>query len=103
MPIPAPIMRWPTELHEQGPDGDRAIMLMGHAEVAGKTFKVTALRVGQGSREPDFRDDISASAYEVSMNGMVDDVEDLVESIEPEVIVINGAHYLLWMVPWARP
>jgi hypothetical protein len=76
---------------------------MGHAEVAGKTFKVTALRVGKGSREPDFRDDIAASAYEVSMNGMVDDVEDLVDSIEPELIVFNGAHYLLWMVPSARP
>ena len=97
MPIPAPIMRWPTELDEQGPDGDCAIM------VASKMFKVTALRVGKGSWEPDFRDDIPATAYEVSMNGMVDDVEDLIDSIEPELIVINGAHYLLRMVPSARP
>jgi hypothetical protein len=103
MPIPAPKMRWPTELHERGPDGDRRIMLVGHAEVAGKEFKVTALRVDKGRREPDFRDDIPASAYEVSMSGMLDDVEDLVDSMEPELVVIDGADYLLWMVPSAHP
>jgi hypothetical protein len=96
-------MRWPTELEEQGPNEDRGIMLVGYAEVAGKAFKVAALRVYKNSRNPDFLDEVPVSAYEASLEGMLDDVEDLVGSIEPELVVINGAHYLLWMVPSAVP
>lgn len=77
-------------------------MLTGQAEVAGKAFKVVAMRVNEGGRDPDFLDNVSISSYEGSMNGMLEDVEDLVDSIEPELIIINGAYYLLWMVPSAR-
>ena len=81
---------------------DPSIMLTGDAEVAGKPFKVAALRIKERSRDPDFLDSVPESSYEASMNGMLEDVEDLVDSMEPELIVINGAHYLLWMVPSAR-
>jgi hypothetical protein len=99
MSVPAPIITWPTELREAGPSKDPAIMLMGDATIGGVAFKVTALRVREGLRGPDYHDDIPESAYEKAMDGMLDDIEDLVDSMEPERVVMNGAQYLLWIVP----
>jgi hypothetical protein len=61
-----------------------------------------ALRMREGMRTPDYRDDVPAEAYEAAMDSMVIEVEDLVDSREPDLLNINGAQYLLWMVPAAQ-
>lgn len=101
MPIQAPAMRWPRELQDQGPARDPTLLLLGEAMVAGKPFKIMALRMRRESRGPDFREDVLEEEYAASLENMVEDIEDLVDSIEPPLVVINGSHYLLWMVPQA--
>jgi hypothetical protein len=103
VPIEVPPIRWPAVFTESGPAEDPAIVLAGRAEIAGVGFTITALRMRAGFRAPDYRPDVPERIYESTMAEMVDDIEDLTESIEPERIVINGAQYLLWMVPMARP
>jgi hypothetical protein len=103
MTIQAPAMHWPRELREQGPEADPAILLVGQAMVAGKAFKIAALRMRREGRGPDFREDIPENEYAVSLESMTEDVEDLVDSIQPSLIAMNGGHYLLWMVPEADP
>ncbi|HEY5347369.1 MAG TPA: hypothetical protein VIJ72_04180 [Rhizomicrobium sp.] len=101
MPVPSPTIRWPTELREDGPAEDPEILLMGKAEVAGAAFRVMALRVRQDGRTPDYRDGVPDAAYDSGMDAMVGDIEDLADSIGPRLIPMNGAQYLLWMVPSA--
>jgi hypothetical protein len=88
-------------LREQGPEADPAILLVGQAMIAGKPFKIAALRMQRGGRGPDYRPNVPESEYAVSLECMTEDVEDLVDSIEPQLIAMNGGHYLLWMVPEA--
>ncbi len=102
MPVSAPEIDWPSELYEQGPAEDPGILFAGQAKIAGVSFKVSALRVCKGTRLPDYRDEVPEESYETSLNNMPEDIEDLVESIQPELIALNGADYLLWMVPQAR-
>jgi hypothetical protein len=101
LPIPAPTIKWPAEFIEAGPAEDSTIMLIGEAEIAGVMFRVTALRMRVGMRTPDYQDELSESEYEVDWGGMVEDVEDLVDSMKPQLINIGGTQYLLWMVPSA--
>ena len=101
MPIPLPAIEWPAELIEWGPDEDPTILLMGEAEIAGATFKVRALRMRTGMRMPDYLDDLSEAGYELEWGRMVEDVEYLVDFIEPQLVTISGTQYLLWMVPSA--
>ena len=102
MTVPTPAIAWPRDLSEEGPPEDAGILLKGEARIAGIAFHVTAVRMHPGQRTPDYRDGIAPGAYESTMDGMVDDIEDLVDSLEPELIVLNDAHYLLWMVPAAH-
>jgi hypothetical protein len=102
MPIPAPTIVWPTTLREEGPQGDPRILLGADAAVGGAAFRVRALRVRRGHRGPDYRDGVPMNAYEDALDGLLDDIEDLVDSIEPESVTIGDADYLLWMVPVGR-
>jgi hypothetical protein len=101
MPVSAPEIDWPSELKEQGPAEDPGILLAGQAKIAGVTFKVSALRMAKGARTPDYRDEVPEETYEASLDNMPEDIECLVESIQPELISLSGADYLLWMVPRA--
>jgi hypothetical protein len=103
MLIPAPAIRWPVSFVEEGPVEDPAIMLSGAVEIGSTHFRVSALRMRDGLRMPDYRDGVPESAYEDAMDGMLDDVEDLVDSMEPELLTIGAAQYLLWMVPAPAP
>lgn len=102
MPVSAPEIDWPGELEEQGPTEDPGIILVGQAKIAGVAFKVSALRMSKGTRMPDYRDEVPEKSYEASLDSMSEDIECLVDSIQPELIALNGADYLLWMVPQAR-
>ncbi len=102
MPIPIPAIQWPAHLAEKGPAEDPAVLLSGQARIGGVSFKVMALRMRDGMRMPDYRPDVSGTLYEDAMEAMVADIEDLVDSMEPELIAVGGASYLLWMVPSAR-
>lgn len=101
MPIPAPAIRWPAELIEAGPAEDTTILLVGEADVAGVIFKITALRMRTGMRTPDYLDEQFELEYEVEWGGLVEDVEDLVDFMQPQLVEIKGSQYLLWMVPSA--
>lgn len=83
----------------QGPPNDPSILLTGDAMIGNIAFKVTALRVRRTGRGPDFRDDVAEEDYAVSLESLMDGVEELSGSIEPSAIELNGALYLLWMVP----
>jgi hypothetical protein len=102
MTIPTPAIAWPHALTEEGPPEDASILLSGEARIAGIAFHVMAVRMRPGLRTPDYRDGVASSTYESAMDGMVDDIEDLVDSLEPELISLNAAQYLLWMVPAAH-
>lgn len=102
MRIPSPAIQWPAELLSTGPDRDPDILLTGDARVAGIRFRVAALRVRKGLRTPDYRADVPLSDYETALDSMQDDVEDLIGSLSPELVPLNGTDYLLWMVPFAR-
>lgn len=86
---------------EAGPAEDSTILLTGEAEIAGVIFKVTALRMRNGMRMPDYLNERFEAEYEIDWGGLVEDVEDLVDSMEPQLITIGGKQYLLWMVPSA--
>lgn len=102
MPIAAPSIQWPAQFIEEGPAEDPTILLSGRARLAGVGFKVTALRMRAGLRTPDYREDVPKKTYEPALDGMIDDIEDLMDSIEPQLLAIDGAQYLLWMVPAER-
>jgi hypothetical protein len=102
MPIPAPTIAWPQALFEEGPQADPAIVLGGSASVGGIAFRVRALRVRRGRRGPDFRAGVSESDYSEALDSLLDDIEDLVDSITLESVQIADAQYILWMVPAAR-
>ncbi len=102
MTVPLPEIQWPTVLACAGPEEDRGILLAGTATVGGVAFSVTAVRMREGQRSPDYREDIPESDYEDAFERMVGDIEDLAESISPRLLAINGSMYLLWMVPTPR-
>jgi hypothetical protein len=101
MPIIAPSIQWPSVLDEMGPDEDTSILLIGHASISGVEFVVTAVRMQEGSREPDYREAVAIAKYE-SLDSKIGDIEDLAESWTLETIPINDAQYLVWMVPVAK-
>jgi hypothetical protein len=99
MAIPVPLVRWPSEFEERGPKADPAILLVGEAKVGDVTFKVTALRIQWQGLGPDYRHDVAEHDYDVSLESLIEDVENLVESGRPAPVAMNGGHYLVWMVP----
>ena len=102
MPIRTPAIQWPAELREAGPEEDPTIMLVGHARIADVDFTVTALRMRDGMRLPDYRDSVPRRHYEATMGAKLGDIEDLVDSIAPSLLSMHAARYLLWMVPVAH-
>ena len=102
MHIPAPAIQWPAELYPAGPRGDPAIVLKGDAKVSNVRFRVTAIRMREGHRTPDYKEGVPRSAYESALDSMADDIEDLVGSLGHALVGVHGAQYLLWMVPAAR-
>ena len=98
MPIPVPPIGWPANFMEQGPAEDPTILLKARADIAGTGFVVTALRVRQDGRLPDYLDDVPEDSYEAAMDALVGDIEDFVGSIDLSLLIINNATYLLWMV-----
>jgi len=102
MNVLAPKMEWPGEFKAEGPDQDPTVVLIGEAKVAGVAFRIMALRMLEGLRTPDYREGVPRCLYQDALERMVDDIEDLVDSIAPCLIRINEAQYLLWMVPGAR-
>jgi hypothetical protein len=99
MSIALSSIRWPAVLNEEGPTQDPTIVLTGSAEIAGVPFTVKALRMRPNLRTPDYRPDLSETVYEASIDGMVDDIEDLVGTINLARIIINDNQYLLWVEP----
>jgi hypothetical protein len=102
MHISAPAIQWPTELYPAGPRADPAIVLNGDAEVSGVRFRIMAIRMREGYRSPDYKEGVPRSAYESTLDSMADDIEDLIGSLGHALVTLNGAQYLLWMVPAAR-
>jgi hypothetical protein len=88
-------------LREEGPARDPTILLGAEAMIDGVAFDVRALRVRQGHRGPDFREEVPQSDYQDALDSLLDDIEDLVGSIVLSPVAISGAQYLLWMVPAA--
>lgn len=101
MPITAPPIHWPDDFSELGPSEDPAILLKGEARIAGTGFEVMALRLRDGMREPDYRPDLPETLYEQDLESLMGTIEDLTESLAPRLVSIDGARYLLWMVPSA--
>ncbi len=99
--IGLPQIDWPPVFDKAGPAGDPEIMLTATARLGSIEFAVTAVRMHEGLRTPDYRDEVPKSVYAAALDPMVDDIENLVESIRPKLLPINGARYLLWMVPTA--
>lgn len=97
--IDLPQIDWPEAFEKAGPAGDPEIMLTASAKLGGIDFAVTAVRMHQGLRMPDYRDGVPKKVYEATLDSMVDDIENLTDSICPKLLPINGAHYLVWMVP----
>lgn len=97
--ISAPGIQWPSELSELGPESDPALFLGGEAVVAGVTFKVVALRVMEKGRWLDFRGRAELEEQTEALEGMIESVEDLTESVCPPTVRLGDGNYLLWMVP----
>ncbi|HET7335349.1 MAG TPA: hypothetical protein VFI93_09540 [Rhizomicrobium sp.] len=102
MNIPVPPIIWPKEFQAMGPDGDPSIVLSADAQIGGVQFLLTGLRTHEGMRMPDYRADVPREAYEAKLHALLDAIETLSASIEPELLEISGATYLVWMVPRAR-
>lgn len=102
MHIPAPAIQWPTELYPAGPGADPTIVLNGDAKVSGVRYQITAVRMREGHRTPDYKEGVPRSAYKSTLDSMADDIEDLIGSLGHALVRLNGVHYLLWMVPAAR-
>ncbi|HTW33683.1 MAG TPA: hypothetical protein VMD53_03620 [Rhizomicrobium sp.] len=102
MHIAAPAIQWPTELYPAGPGADPAIVLNGDAKVSDVLFRIVAIRMREGHRTPDYKEGVPRWAYESVLDSMADDIEDLVGSLGHALVSLNGAQYLLWMVPAAR-
>ena len=102
MYIPAPAIQWPAELYTAGPPADPAIVLSGDAKVSDVRFRIMAIRMREGHRAPDYKEGVPRSAYESALDSMADDIEDLIGSLGHPLVRLNGARYLVWMVPAAR-
>lgn len=102
MSIPVPAIIWPKEFQSMGPDGDPTIVLSADVQVGSVHFLLTALRTHENMRMPDYHADVPREDYEAKLDSMLDEIETLSASIEPELLEISGARYLVWMVPRAR-
>ncbi len=102
MTLRAPAIQWPDSFDELGPADDPRILLVGEARIADVDFEVTAIRMRDGMRMPDYLEGVPVSAYEAAINSMREEIEVLASTMEPALVSIAGGNYLLWMVPSSR-
>lgn len=102
MSLHAPAIRWPDNFDALGPAEDPRIVLVGEAEIEGVKFIVTAIRMREGMRMPDYLDGVPQSTYEAAIDSMREEIEVLSSTMEPALVPIAGGNYLLWMVPSAH-
>ena len=99
MHLRAPEIQWPSSFDALGPADDPSILLVGEAKIEGVDFVVTAIRMRDGMRMPDYREGVPVSAYEAAIDSMREEIEVLASTMEPALIPFQGGQYLLWMVP----
>jgi hypothetical protein len=97
--VRAPAIEWPSTFQEVGPAGDPSILLLGDVRIAGTNYVITAIRMGEGLTEPDFRDDIDRDEYEAVLDDFLDDAELLTDSRDSALLALENGKYLLWMIP----
>lgn len=102
MLISAPALQWPQELSAAGPPQDPGIILNGRAKIGDIGFQITAVRMRNGTRRPDYRSDVPERVYDIDLELMIDDIHDLIQSVSAQLVAIDGANYLLWLVPEVR-
>ena len=101
MSLRAPAIEWPTSFDAQGPAEDPNILLSAQACIAGVTYAITAIRMREGMRMPDYRDDVPSGAYEDALDSMREEIEVLASTMDPPLVSLGDGNYLLWMVPSA--
>lgn len=100
MTVPSPHFEWIGDFEEQGPPEDPRILLTGRARLGGTPFLAKAVRVAAGERIPDLRPEVSPAAYdELELDTLLDEFETLAGTIEPELVNIAGAMYVLCVFP----
>jgi hypothetical protein len=99
MKMRAPQIEWPTEFDELGPAEDPSILLSAVARIDGVEYTVTAIRMREGMRLPDYRSDVRDRTYETFIDEKLDEIECLAETVEPALLSLGGGSYLLWMAP----
>lgn len=101
MPIPFPQSHWPAELLEAGPAADPAILLGGTATIGTVPHRVVAIRVHRTSLQVDVRADLDEQdAYaEFALEEMLEELEFFGEFGPSATVVLNDAHYVVWVVP----
>ena len=102
MTVRAPAIQWPTSFDALGPADDPSILLVGEATLQGVEFVVTAIRMRDGMRMPDYREGVPLDVYEAALDSMREEIETLASTMEPALVPIEGGQYLLWMVPSTR-
>lgn len=102
MTLRAPAIQWPDTFDELGPADDPRILLVGEAMIEGTAFVVTAIRMREGMRMPDYLEGVPVSAYEAAIDSMREEIEVLASTMEPALVPIAGGNYLMWMVPASR-
>lgn len=102
MPIHLPEPRWPSELLEEGPPEDPAILLGGAAEIGKAPHRVMAVRLNPKTLAVDYRADLEEDVYaDYQLEGMLDELTFL-DDIDKSVLVpIEGGHYVIWMMPFS--
>ena len=102
MPVHLPEPRWPSELMEEGPPEDPLILLGGAAEIGKAPHRVMAVRLNPGTLAVDYRADLDEDVYaDYQLEGLLDELTFL-DDIDKSVLVpINGAHYVIWMMPFS--
>jgi hypothetical protein len=100
MPVSLPVSRWPSELQEDGPPEDPAILLGGAAEIGQAPHRVLAMRINPSTLAIDYRKDVDEEVYdEYQLEEMLDELT-FMDDIDKSVLVpMGGAHYVVWMMP----
>lgn len=101
MPIHFPQSRWPSELIEEGPDADPAILLSGTAEIGDAMHRVMAVRVRKASLQVDFRADLDEDdAYsDYPLEAMLEELDFFDDFERSTVVTLESGDYVVWVVP----
>ena len=102
MSLRAPAIQWPAAFDAQGPAEDPNILLVAEASIDGIAFVITAIRMRDGMRMPDYREGVPIGVYEDTIDSMREEIEVLASTMDPPLVKLDGGDYLLWMIPSAR-